>query len=147
MSDSTPGTGSLGAGEPAGKTKKKKPELNEAQRKYRRRQKFLRTGQALMVIGALIAITHWLAHLEAFGPGQPPGWLDLVAGYPTGAVFIVVGSILASKKLAARAAAPCLHALGRMRRRATRRRPVSAFPRGCGSPSASCSSSHWPWRR
>ena len=101
MSDSTPGTGPVGAGEPAGKTTKKKktkPELNEAQRKYRRRQKFLRTGQALMVIGALVAITHWLAHLEAFGPGQPPGWLDLVAGYPTGAVFIVVGAILASKK-------------------------------------------------
>ena len=98
MSDSTHGTGPIAGGEPVSKRTKKQPELNEAQRKYRRRRRFLRTGQALMVVGALIAISHWLAHLEAFGPGQPPGWLDLVAGYPAGGLLIVVGAILAGKK-------------------------------------------------
>ena len=81
-----------------GAKRPRKPELTEAQRTYRRRRKFLRIGQALMALGALVAVSHWLAHLEAFGPGQPPGWLDLVAGYPTGAVLIVAGAILASKK-------------------------------------------------
>lgn len=82
-------------------TKAAKPTLSAeelARKKYWRRRRFVRIGQALMIIGGLIAIVHWLAHIEAFGPGQPPGWLDLVAGYPMGAVFIVAGAILAGQK-------------------------------------------------
>ena len=51
-----------------------------------------------MVLGFVIAVTHWLAHLEAFGPGQPPGWVDFAAGYPMGGLLIVAGAILASQK-------------------------------------------------
>ncbi|VXB06269.1 hypothetical protein [Plantibacter sp. T3] len=69
-----------------------------ARRKYRRRQRFLRAGQALMVTGALIGISHWLAHLGAFGPEQPPGWLDLAAGYPMAAAFLIAGAIVAGQK-------------------------------------------------
>ena len=64
----------------------------------RRRLIWLRTGQALMLIGAAVATTHWLAHLDALGPGQPPGRLDLAAGYPTGLLLLVVGAIVASRK-------------------------------------------------
>jgi len=71
---------------------------DEARRKYRRGRVYVRTGQALMIVGGLIAIVHWLAHIEAFGPGQPPGWLDLVAGYPMAAVLIVIGAIVAGQK-------------------------------------------------
>jgi len=58
----------------------------------------VRLGQALMIVGAIVAATHWLAHIEAFGPGQPPGWLDLAAGYPTGVLLLLAGAILAGRK-------------------------------------------------
>ncbi|MFK4729506.1 hypothetical protein ROT00_07455 [Agromyces mediolanus] len=70
----------------------------DAQRKYRRRQRFLRIGQAVMAAGFLVAFIHWLAHLEAFGPAQPEGWVDLVAGYPMGMLLLLTGAILASRK-------------------------------------------------
>lgn len=69
-----------------------------ARRKYRRRRIFLRTGQAIMAVGAVVAVVHWLAHLEAFGPAQPEGWIDLVAGYPMGLLLIIVGAIVSSRK-------------------------------------------------
>jgi len=72
--------------------------VSEARRKYRRGRIYVRTGQGLMLAGALIAVVHWLAHIEAFGPGQPPGWLDLAAGYPMGLVFIISGAIIAGQK-------------------------------------------------
>lgn len=67
-------------------------------RNYRLRRRFLRAGQAVMVIGALIAIIHWLSHLEAFGPGQPEGWIDLVAGYPMAMLLMIVGAVVSSRK-------------------------------------------------
>jgi hypothetical protein len=81
-------TGSLAAGDSS----------DDKTRKWRRHQRFLRAGQVLMIIGALVAIVHWLTHLEAFGPGQPPGWLDLAAGYPLAAVLILAGAMLTGKK-------------------------------------------------
>lgn len=72
--------------------------VSEARRKYRRGRIYVRTGQVLMVAGALIAVVHWLTHIEAFGPGQPPGWLDLAAGYPMGAVLLIAGAIIAGRK-------------------------------------------------
>ena len=36
--------------------------------------------------------------LDVFGAGQPPGWLDLVAGYPTGLLLLIAGAILAGRK-------------------------------------------------
>lgn len=71
---------------------------NEFERSWRLHRRLVRTGQLLMIAGALVAATHWLAHLEAFGPGQPPGWLDLVAGYPTGLLLLVAGAIMAGRK-------------------------------------------------
>lgn len=51
-----------------------------------------------MVIGAAVAITHWLAHLEAFGPAQPEGWIDLVAGYPMAMLLVIFGAVVSSRK-------------------------------------------------
>lgn len=70
----------------------------EASRKYRLRRIYRRSGQVLMIVGALVLIQHWLVHLEAFGPGQPPLWMNLVSGYPTGAVLLFIGAILAGTK-------------------------------------------------
>jgi hypothetical protein len=71
---------------------------DDGTQKWRRHRRFVRAGQVVMIIGALVAITHWLTHLEAFGPGQPPGWLDLAAGYPLATVLILGGAILTGKK-------------------------------------------------
>lgn len=69
-----------------------------ARRQYRRQRRALRIGQIIMMVGLIVAIVHWLAHIEAFGPGQPEGWLDLVAGYPMGALLLVIGGVIASRK-------------------------------------------------
>lgn len=66
--------------------------------RYRRRQRNLRIGQAIMAVGALVVVIHWLTHLEAFGPGQPEGWIDLVAGYPMGLLLVIIGAIASSRK-------------------------------------------------
>ncbi|TDW28870.1 hypothetical protein [Cryobacterium psychrophilum] len=78
-----------------------KPALSpqdEAHRKYRRGRIYVRTGQVLMIVGALVAIVHWLAHIEAFGPTQPELWLDAAAGYPMGAMLLISGAIIAGQK-------------------------------------------------
>ena len=46
---------------------------NDFASRYRTHRRLVRLGQAIMLIGFLVAVTHWLAHLEAFGAGQPPG--------------------------------------------------------------------------
>jgi hypothetical protein len=69
-----------------------------ALQKYRRRQRFLRIGQAIMAAGFVVAFIHWLAHLEAFGPAQPEGWVDLAAGYPMGVLLVIIGAVIASRK-------------------------------------------------
>jgi hypothetical protein len=66
--------------------------------RWRVHRRLVRLGQALMIAGGLVAITHWLTHIEAFGPGQPPGWLDLAAGYPAGALLLIFGAILAGRR-------------------------------------------------
>jgi hypothetical protein len=71
---------------------------NEFERRWKTHRRLVRIGQVLMIVGALVAATHWLAHLEVFGPGQPPGWVDLVAGYPSGLLLLVAGAIMAGRK-------------------------------------------------
>jgi len=70
----------------------------QAVNKYRRRRRFLRTGQVLMLAGTVVGIVHWLTHIEAFGPEQPPLWLDLFAGYPMAALLLMSGGIVAGRK-------------------------------------------------
>lgn len=70
----------------------------ESRRRYRRGRIYLRLGQSLMAVGALVVVQHWLTHIEAFGPDQPPLWLDMAAGYPMGTVLLVVGAIRAGTK-------------------------------------------------
>ncbi|WP_174844379.1 hypothetical protein [Cryobacterium sp. Sr8] len=69
-----------------------------ARQKYWRRRRFVRIGQVLMATGVLVALVHWLAHIEAFGPQQPALWLDVVAGYPMGGVLLIAGAIVAGRK-------------------------------------------------
>lgn len=62
-------------------------------RRYRRRARFRVVGWVLVALGAVIAVTHWLAHLGALG-GEPSLTWDIVAGYPAGALLILVGFVL-----------------------------------------------------
>ncbi len=70
---------------------------NDGERKFRRRRRFLRGGQAIMIIGFLVGDSQWIGHLGAFGD-QPPGWMDLAIGYPAAGILIVAGAIIASQK-------------------------------------------------
>ncbi len=74
-----------------------KPSPEELQRRYLRKRRFLRIGQAVMLIGALVAVNHWLAHTGLYGQ-QPAFWLDWVAGYPMGGLLIVVGAMITGRK-------------------------------------------------
>ena len=72
---------------------RKAAERRDQRRKTRR---LVRTGQALMVLAALVALTHLAMHLQVFG-AQPSNLLDLVAGYPAAAILGLIGAILAGR--------------------------------------------------
>lgn len=78
---------------------KKNKSDNEADR-YRHHRRLVRSGQAILLLGALVLVTHWLAHVGVFGPSQPPGWTELFAGYPMGAFMLIAGAILAGRRQA-----------------------------------------------
>jgi hypothetical protein len=71
---------------------------DRAWRVYRRRRLYLRSGQVLMLIGALIAVVHWLGHLGPASIMHPPLWLDLSVNYPVAAVLIIIGANLSAHK-------------------------------------------------
>ena len=74
-----------------------KPTPEQLRARYLRKRRFLRVGQLIMLIGFLVGLQHWLAHLGVFGT-QPPGWVDLAAGYPMAAALILAGAITAGQK-------------------------------------------------
>lgn len=63
---------------------------------YRRHRRLVRIGQVLMAAGALVAISHWIAHLTPTGQG-PSTAEDIFIGYPTGGVLILIGAIVAGR--------------------------------------------------
>ena len=74
-----------------------KQTTHEQHRARRRRRLLLRGGQAALLAGAVVGVSHWLAHVGAFG-AQPPGWMDLAIGYPTAAVLLIGGAISVGQK-------------------------------------------------
>jgi hypothetical protein len=52
----------------------------------------------LIVLGVLLALEHAAAHLDVFGPRQPPLVIDLVAGWPLAAVLVLAGAITAGQR-------------------------------------------------
>ena len=65
--------------------------------RYQRLHRQLRFGQILMVLGALVALIHMVAHLAP--PEQQPGLiLDIAVGYPAAALLFVIGAMLAGQK-------------------------------------------------
>ncbi|THJ64801.1 hypothetical protein E8P82_13990 [Arthrobacter echini] len=65
--------------------------------RYRRLHRQLRFGQILMILGALLALIHMIAHLAP--PEQQPGLaLDIAVGYPAAALIFVIGATLAGQK-------------------------------------------------
>ena len=63
----------------------------------RRRRRLVRAGQALMALGLLVGVVHWLAHLGAFG-GSPSGVVDLVVGYPMAGLLFMGGAVAAGSE-------------------------------------------------
>ncbi|WP_454852364.1 hypothetical protein [Promicromonospora soli] len=77
--------------------KKKNEKLSEDPFKsYRRHRRLVRVGQVLMAAGALVVISHWIAHLEPYGR-VPSIAEDIFIGYPTGALLILIGAIQAGR--------------------------------------------------
>lgn len=72
---------------------------NETDR-YRHHRRLVRLGKTILLLGALVLVTHWLAHVGVFGASQPPGWTELFAGYPMGAFLLIAGAILAGRRQA-----------------------------------------------
>lgn len=74
----------------------KPKQTDDSQSNYRRHRRLVRIGQVLMAAGALVAIGHWIAHLEP--TGQAPSIAqDIFIGYPTGGLLILIGAILAGR--------------------------------------------------
>ncbi|MDN4643958.1 hypothetical protein [Arthrobacter sp. PsM3] len=68
----------------------------DSESRYRRHRRLVRIGQVLMATGALVAISHWIAHLAPTGQG--PGITeDIFIGYPTGGVLILIGAVIAGR--------------------------------------------------
>jgi len=74
---------------------KPKP-ADDSDARYRRHRRLVRIGQVLMAAGALVAISHWIAHLAATGQG-PSITEDIFIGYPTGGVLLLIGAVLAGR--------------------------------------------------
>ena len=67
-------------------------QLAQLRRDWRHRQQRKGLAIGLMILGGLVIVAHWVAHAGAFGLGAT-GLEDLVAGYPAGAVLILIGAI------------------------------------------------------
>jgi hypothetical protein len=68
----------------------------DAESRYRRHRRLVRIGQVLLAAGALVAISHWVAHLAATGQG-PSITEDIFIGYPTGGLLVLIGAVLAGR--------------------------------------------------
>jgi hypothetical protein len=53
-------------------------------------------GWGLVGLAIIVGVSHWLAHLGAWSFASP-AVMDLVAGYPTAAIFGVGGIIVLSR--------------------------------------------------
>ncbi|MEO5316783.1 hypothetical protein PV772_22140 [Pseudarthrobacter sp. CC12] len=78
------------------KNYRKPKQQNDYQSRYRRHRRLVRTGQVLMALGALVAIAHWVAHLAPTGQG-PSITEDIFIGYPTGALLLLAGAVIAGR--------------------------------------------------
>lgn len=61
-----------------------------AVRRYGRRRQL---GWTLLVLGAVVAATHLLSHAEAVDLRMSAGWQDLLIGYPTAALFVIIAAV------------------------------------------------------
>ncbi len=55
-------------------------------------------GWALVAIGVLVGLVHWLAHLGWRPIPLTMGWQDLVLGYPMAGAIIVAAAVFLGRK-------------------------------------------------
>lgn len=51
---------------------------DDAEKNYRHHRLLVRMGQGIMAVGALVGLSHWIAHVAL--TGGPPGIQDLFIG-------------------------------------------------------------------
>ncbi|MDO5865014.1 MULTISPECIES: hypothetical protein [Paenarthrobacter] len=78
------------------KNYRKPKQETDAESRHRRHRRLVRIGQVLMAAGALVAISHWIAHLAATGQG-PRITEDIFIGYPTGGLLLLFGAVIAGR--------------------------------------------------
>ncbi|GGC97648.1 hypothetical protein GCM10011512_25770 [Tersicoccus solisilvae] len=72
------------------------PNRNDAEARWRRYRRLLRAGQAVMALGGLVLLAHWIAHLQP--PPGPSAIEDIFAGYPAGVLLLLGGGIMAGQR-------------------------------------------------
>lgn len=68
---------------------------DDAAKNYRHHRLLVRLGQVIMALGLMVGLSNWIAHVVM--TGGPPGIQDLLIGYPTAAVLMIAGAILAGR--------------------------------------------------
>lgn len=71
----------------------REPTPTDPMAQWRRHRRLVRLGQVLMGAGILVGLVHMVMHLG----GSPSGWTDLTVGYPTAAVLVLAGALLAGR--------------------------------------------------
>jgi hypothetical protein len=78
-------------------------ETQTAQRKAAKRKVSLRAyrvqrtlGWSLVVLGIIVGVSHWLAHIQVWGFASR-GVMDLVAGYPMAGLLGVSGAVILTR--------------------------------------------------
>lgn len=67
----------------------------QLRQRYRRKRRTVRTGQIIMLVGALVGVYHLVSHFGVFGPVPP---LEMVIGYPIAGAIFLTGAILGGRK-------------------------------------------------
>jgi len=62
-------------------------------RAYRFRRAF---GWSLVSLGIIVAVSHWLSHIQLWGFGSQ-GAMDLVAGYPMAGLLGISGAVILTR--------------------------------------------------
>ena len=84
----------LGRAKRAQADRAEKTETDRRRETWEKRRLKRRLAYVLMVLGALVGVSHVLEHMDVFEILPNPTAQDLLLGYPTAGLLIVVGLVL-----------------------------------------------------
>lgn len=69
-------------------------DADQKRQDWKKKQAKRRTAYALMVLALVVAVSHLLEHLDVIQILPNPAAQDLLLGYPTAGILLVIGLIL-----------------------------------------------------